>query len=37
MNGGPTYDAMKKVCGGMDGTNELDGHGHMLMVPVQGF
>jgi hypothetical protein len=35
MNGGPTCGAVKKVCGGLYGTDGLDGPDHMLMVPVQ--
>jgi hypothetical protein len=36
VNDGPTNGAAKKVCGGLDGTDGLDGPDHMLMVPVQG-
>jgi hypothetical protein len=36
VNGGPTSGAAKRACGGLDGTDGLDGPGHMLMVPVQG-
>jgi hypothetical protein len=34
VNSGPTGDAAKKACSGLDGTDGLDGPSHMLMVPV---
>jgi hypothetical protein len=34
VNSGPTGDAAKKACSGLDGTDGLDGPSHMLMVSV---
>jgi hypothetical protein len=36
VKGGPTCGATKKACGGMDGTDGLDGPDHIWMVLVQG-